>query len=307
MSANRSRRRPALEALEGRLVLSAVANTLHEAHGVVARPREVAQVTTSIAPANLARPKHSTIISLVARPDADSGLKPRIISARGADGSRLPFHHGTPFRAGGHPATAFTKVHLPGPLTTGVTGRDDSTGGFGLTTSLPGDLNGDGRVNLDDLRDFAPADLSHPGDGFYNPAADANHNGFIGMGDAKFLLHNLAPTTPRIPLNVRVSLAPGLYVRGTTYMTSGGITNQKDITIVGKTTPGSAVFADSGLGDYSFTGPFIPTDARGHFSFSAHNKEGLNNYEFLVMDPFGNQKIRALPVFWIPYAQLKIN
>ena len=38
------------------------------------------------------------------------------------------------------------------------------------------------------------------------------------------------------------------------------------MTIVGRTVPGSIVFADSGLGDYSFTGPFVPTDDQGRFS-----------------------------------------
>jgi hypothetical protein len=307
MSAIRSQRRPALESLEGRLVLSAAANTLATVQGVVARPREVSQVVSTIQEANLARPKHSTILALYARPEPGSTLDPRIVSTQGPNGARLPIRHGAPFRAGLHPADAFTKVKQPGSLTTGVTGRDDSTGAYGLSTTLPGDLNGDGKVDLSDMQAFAPAYLTHLGDGFYNPAADANRNGFIGQGDAKLMVRNLAPITPRIPLNVQLALAPGQYVRGTNFMTSGGVTNHKDITIVGKTTPGSAIFADSGLGDYSFTGPFLTTDAHGNFSLAAKNKEGLNNYEFLVIDPFGHQKIRDFPVFWIPFAQGKVN
>ncbi|MEO6810883.1 MAG: dockerin type I domain-containing protein, partial [Isosphaeraceae bacterium] len=284
MSAKRSQRRPALESLEDRLVLSAAANTLSTAHGVVARPREVSQTVSPIQEANLARPKHSTIIALFARPSPGSRLDPKIVSTRGPNGAHLPIRHGAPFRAGMHPAAAFTKVSQPGPLTTGVTGRDGTTGGYGLSTTLPGDINGDGKVDLSDMQAFAPAYLSHIGDGFYNPAADANHNGFIGQGDAKLMVRNLAPITPRIPLNVQVALAPGQYVHNSGFIVSGGITNRKEITIVGKTTPGSAIFVDSGLGDFSFTGPFLTTDARGNFSLQGTNKEGLTNYQFLVID-----------------------
>ena len=44
------------------------------------------------------------------------------------------------------------------------------------------------------------------------------------------------------------------------------------------------------------------TDANGNFSLTETNSQGVNTYNFLVIDPFGRQLIRSYPVFWIPYA-----
>ena len=74
------------------------------------------------------------------------------------------------------------------------------------------------------------------------------------------------------------------------------------MTILGRTTPGSLVFSDSGLGDYTFTGTVLPTDAHGNFSINVQNREGVNNYDFLVIDPYGQQKIQAFPIFWVAFA-----
>ena len=42
----------------------------------------------------------------------------------------------------------------------------------------------------------------------YNPAADANQNGQVGLVDGKLLLRNETPLTPKIPLEVNLALAP---------------------------------------------------------------------------------------------------
>jgi hypothetical protein len=43
-------------------------------------------------------------------------------------------------------------------------------------------------------------------------------------------------------------------------------------------------------------------NAQGFFSIVTANAEGLNNNDFLILDPFGHSLIRDLPIFWIPYA-----
>ena len=73
-------------------------------------------------------------------------------------------------------------------------------------------MNGDGKVDLADLQAFAPTYMSRAGSPNYNPAADFNHNGIINLYDAKALLRNLAPISPRIPLGRRApsrSRGPG--------------------------------------------------------------------------------------------------
>jgi hypothetical protein len=63
-------------------------------------------------------------------------------------------------------------------------------------------------LSLDDLKAFTQANLTTSHDALYNPAADANRNGFIGREDGQFLLRNLRPLTPKIPLKVDLTLAP---------------------------------------------------------------------------------------------------
>src|SRR5207245_4710904 len=117
---------------------------------------------------------------------------------------------------------------------------------------------------------------SRRGDPNYNPAADFNGNGFVGQGDAKLLLRNLAPLTPRIPLSVDLHLAPSDQVHFHASQNSGGQTFKKVVTIVGHTTPGALVFSDSSKSDYTFSGPVAVADARGFFSFKVSNKDGVN-------------------------------
>jgi hypothetical protein len=83
---------------------------------------------------------------------------------------------------------------------------------------------------------------------------------------------------------------------------SGGSTNLKDITIEGHTLPGSIVLEDNSKGYYKWNGGAVATDAHGNFSVKETNTQGANTYNFLIIDPYGQQLIRSYPVFWIPYA-----
>jgi hypothetical protein len=57
-----------------------------------------------------------------------------------------------------------------------------------LTVTIPGDINGDGKVNLQDLVLLANAYKSKPGDANWNPNADIDGNNIVGLTD----LTNLA-------------------------------------------------------------------------------------------------------------------
>jgi parallel beta-helix repeat protein len=58
------------------------------------------------------------------------------------------------------------------------------------TASLPGDLNGDGKVSLPDLVILALAYGSIPGDIKWNPVADIDGNGVVGLTDLVILAKN---------------------------------------------------------------------------------------------------------------------
>jgi hypothetical protein len=303
-SSNRTRYRPELEACEARLALSTtvIANPLAVVNGTVKVPGSTAEVSFPVTPRNLNH-RHSVVIGTTVAPGAGSGLFPAVKHARGPAGQRLPLHQGMPFIPGFHgTAQAYVRTPQPGPLTTGVTGRQGTTGNFQLAATLPGDINGDGQVTIADLQLFAKSYLTTRGDALYNPAADADHNGFVGHGDARLLLRNETPLTPKIPLSIQMGLAPGDEQQGPKSMTSGGVTRKEKVTIIGHTTPGSIVFADSGLGDYTFTGQALVPDTRGLFRIQVTNKEGLNNYNFLAIDPYGQQTIRDFPIFWSSFA-----
>jgi Dockerin type I domain len=306
------RSRFAVELLERRLALSgsAPANVIGTATATVSRPHEVSQTSVQVAPENITPQKHGTIFGLFVLPTSGSPLQPQIVAVRGSTGKALPVENGRPFRFGvSDEAVAFFKDSTAGPVTIEVTGAHQSTGAYQVQTTLAGDVNGDGTVNFADLQAFAPSYSSQQGDRNYNSAADFNQNGIINLYDAKALLHNMAPLTPKLPLATRLTLAPQdqIHYSGPTVL--GAATFQKTVTILGHTTPGSLVIEDNntsrlpgGTQAYKFTGTAVATDANGFFSVTSTNSSGINNNDFLILDPFGQQMIIDFPIFWIPYA-----
>ena len=83
---------------------------------------------------------------------------------------------------------------------------------------------------------------------------------------------------------------------------SGGSTNLKDITIEGHTMPGQhrARGQQQGLLQVGRRRRRDRRQRQLHGQREEH--EGVNTYNFLVIDPFGRQLIRSYPVFWIPFA-----
>jgi hypothetical protein len=306
------RRRFSLEPLEMRLVLSGStpANTIGISTATVSRPHEVSQTSVQVAPENITPQKHGTIFGVFVQPTSGSLLQAQIVAVRGSTGKALPVTYGRPFRSGvSDEAVAFFKDSAAGPVTIGVTGAHGSTGSYQVETTLAGDVNGDGTVNFADLQAFASSYMSQQGEPKYNPAADFNLNGVINLYDAKALLHNMAPLTPNLPLTARLTLAPQDQIHYSGPTNLGGDTFQQVVTILGHTTPGSLVITDNntsrlpgGTQAYKFTGPAYATDANGFFSITTTNTQGLNNNDFLILDPFGHQMIIDFPIFWIPYA-----
>jgi hypothetical protein len=54
------------------------------------------------------------------------------------------------------------------------------------------------------------------------------------------------------------------------------------------------------LGDYEFSGGAAATNAQGFFSVTSKNTQGINNNDFLVVSPFGQQKIQDYPIYYFP-------
>jgi len=298
--------RPRLERLETRLQLSLTppANSIGTNVGDVTAPGAVGETSVAVAPRNLTQGKSSTLLGVFVQPEPGSSLAPRIVAVDQSNGQRLALRQGRPYVPGRDDglAAAFVKVSQPGPLTILVTGQHHSTGTYQTDTTLVGDVNGDGTVSLADLRAFASAYESKPGDSNYNAAADFNLDGIVNHLDAKALMENMPPLTPEVPLQLVMNLLPADQAHYAAPKNSGGSTNLKDITILGHTVPGSIVLEDSSNGFYKWDGGAVATDANGDFSVQETNTTGVNTYNFLIIDPFGQQLIRSYPVFWIPYA-----
>lgn len=294
--------RAGLESLEARELLSGFpVNTLAVADGNVPTPGASAQVSTPVTQFNMSG-RSSTVIGLSISVPAGSTLQPQFVAAYGANGQRLQVQPGAPFVPGVHNSvTLFVTVTSPGAVTTVVTGAPGTSGAFQVAEYLPGDINGDHQVTIADLAAFAPHFLATFGGPQYDPAADANLNGQIGSVDARFIERNMAPLSRKMPLFVSFRLAPGEQVPHPS-TNSGGVAVRQNVTIIGHTVPGALVFSDSADGDYTFTGPILPTNTRGIFTYDVKLTTGINNFDFLVVDQYGQQIIKDFPIFWTAYA-----
>lgn len=153
------------------------------------------------------------------------------------------------------------------------------------------------------LQAFTRAYLSRAGEPRYDPAFDLNHNGQIGQVDGRLLLHALPPVGPNIPLNLTVTLAPEDQAGGSLPKNSGGITHHKNPTVVGHTTPGSLIFIGTGTVDLKLRGPAYVADANGNYAFKMNLTDGINQLDLLAVDPFGHQRLRAFPIYWLDFAR----
>jgi hypothetical protein len=338
------RSRPRPEWLEARIALSLPpgtdtygltppANTIGLSLGNASRPGTPSATTVTISPLNITPGKASTEFAVFVRPYVGSGIVPQIVGVD-ENGKRLPVQYGrsyTPRLAGQstNQSVAFFETGQPGTVTILVEGRGLSTGAYTVETTLPGDVNGDGQVNLADGQAFALAYATKPGEGGgtitssgrgstggggagggtttvqkagYNPAADYNQNGVVNLYDALALERNMTPLRKPGGGWVAINLAPNEQINFAGSKNSGGTTFDEKVNINGYTTPGSIVLVDSKLGDYTFASQALSTDANGFFTVKATNTSGINTFNFKVLDPFGHQYIRSFPVFWIPYA-----
>ena len=311
------RQRPGLESLEARLVMSLAptaptyglnppANTIALSLGNVTRPATPSATTVNIAPRNLTPGKATTQFGVFVQPYGNSRLVPKVVSIT-QNGQELPVQHGRVYnpsqaRLPTDKTVAFFATGSTAPVTIKVEGRGFSSGQYTVETTLIGDINGDGTVNLADAQLFAPTFTAKPRDKNYNAAADYNQSGLINQNDAIALERNMAmPFAPHSPY-MYFTLPPGQLLHSSS-KNSGGLTRHKHITIVGYTIPNSVLLVDSRLGNYRFNSQAIATDSRGFFRINAINTQGLNNYDFKAITPFGQQYIQDYPVVWTTYAE----
>lgn len=132
----------------------------------------------------------------------------------------------------------------------------------------------------------------------YNPEFDLNHNGRVGQNDGRLLLRSLPPLSKKVPISINLRVAPQNRVFGHHPTNSGGVSHSRVTTVLGHTTPGALIFTGNGTVDLKLQGPALVADARGNFSIKLTLTAGINQEDFQAVDAYGQQKLRAFPIFW---------
>lgn len=297
-----SRRRKCVfvpESLEGRVALSGLnpVNTVGVESGAVAAAGNVAGAAVNVGASHFTTGRAATVLTVTVAPLSGSTLEPRIVGVVGANGKPLVMRRLIQASAHYPQSRALAYDYASGPITVLVAGAGHSTGAFNVLVTLPGDVNGSGAVTLSDGSSFSPAYNTHFGNPYYNNAADANLNGYVGIGDGKLLLRNTPLPGPIKPLKLVIGLAPKDQVKQVQGSNSGGQTYHSVVTVVGKTTPGSIVFLDDpNVNNFTFTGLAIPTDAKGNFSYTEKVSQGVTANNMLVIDPYGQKLEHVFPI-----------
>ena len=156
---------------------------------------------------------------------------------------------------------------------------------------------------LSTLHEFTQAYLSRVGQPKYDSAFDLNHNGRIGQDDGRLLLRALPAVAPKMPITLRVVLAPANQARGPLPKNSGGITHDKTPLVLGHTSPGALIFIGKGTTDLKLQGPALVADGNGNFTFKDDLADGINQLDFQAVDRYGQQTLRAFPIYWLDFAR----
>jgi hypothetical protein len=135
----------------------------------------------------------------------------------------------------------------------------------------------------------------------YNPDFDLNHNGRVGQTDGKMLLKSLPPLSRKVPISLNLRIARRDRVNGHHPTNSGGVTHSRVPTVIGHTTPGAIIFTGTGTTDIKLKGPAYVADANGNFSFKIKLDAGINQLDLQAFDPYGQQKLRAFPIYWTTF------
>ncbi len=166
--------------------------------------------------------------------------------------------------------------------TASTTSGTATNGDYLLGYYLPGDADGDGIVNQNDLRAIAAAMGSKAGDARYNFEADANRDGKIDSKDLALAKQNLGVQTkiqPSVTANLDPASDSGTLDRITVY---------QDVIFEGTGTPGATVtYSETGQKAPDLTATIKPD---GTYTLTEHLAEGSNTFKVTSVDGFG-QKI----------------
>jgi hypothetical protein len=287
--------RPAPEALETRSLLTGGAgSTFAVLPGVVAKTGDLTAVKFTIDPKDFHLPAGKMSLGIDVAPDPTSGLTPQIVGVVSSEGRLVPTSRSiydrklsSPQATPGKPTSAvLTTVKLdpakptaPVSYVVDVRGLSGTTGKFLLGFYLPGDANGDGKVDQTDITAIKAAMGAVGGSSKYSFDADANRNGRVSATDLRTAMMNQGVSTDISPV-----VSANLDANGMLDVTQR-TTRNPSATFSGTASPGASVkFTEvNGL-----VKPVSTTvNATGSYSITVPLAVGSNTFQVATADSFG--------------------
>jgi hypothetical protein len=284
------------EALEPRELLTGGAgNTFAIIPGTINTSNGATTVNFTIDPTLFHLPKRAFTLGIDVIPASGSTINPMITGVFGHNDSQIipqTFHsvynpHLTyqQLAAGDGPSSVLTPLQLgkgpnansPITYTVHVSAFNNTSGNFLLGFYLPGDVDGNGTVDKNDLATVKSLQGVTKNSTNYNFEADANRDGRIGKIDTSFTLQNMGVSVSVSPV-VTANVNPA-------QVNSAGLANTNPIQYTGTATPGAMITFANNLGGVAAA--TTKADSSGNYSINAPLGNGVNTFTVTSSDPFG--------------------
>jgi hypothetical protein len=167
----------------------------------------------------------------------------------------------------------------PATYTVNIDGESKSSGNFMVGFYLPGDANGDGKVDQTDLQIVKSELGARAGNPRYNINADVNRDGRIGKIDLAYMLQNQGVSTNITPV-VSADLDPASVSPAGS---RNAITNSAHFT--GTATPGATITYTNSINNGLST--TTTADNLGNYSIIVPLAVGANTFTVTSTDAFG--------------------
>lgn len=298
-SKSQTRRRPLFhieaEVLESRqLMTGGAGDTIALSTGTIAAVNGTTSAPFVIESGHFTAPKGHLVLGVDVVAATGSTLKPQIagisqgnlhIALSGAPRGPQAHVKGTSPTAD-TPHAVLATINLPhkgttfsASFSTKIAATAKTSGGFLLGYYLPGDVNGDGKVDATDLATIKSLIGKTVSDPAYQFDADSNRDGKITMADYTIAKRNLGVSTTITP-DFTANLDPKAQTS-----TGTRVTNQSTVAFTGMAAPGAKI-------SYTETGGKTGTtsaqaDGSGNYSITVPLVPGTNTFKASAFDAFG--------------------
>lgn len=306
-----------MDALEDRRVMSAgMGSTFAIVPGTLEEAGKTSTVEIRLDPNHFSGGRGGRmVVGIDVAADPGSTAKPSVVGIRGANGRPAAMIQRSLYSQAvvksaqlGSPVssavTAVLRVPKAGqePITykIDVRGQSEATGNYLVGFYLPGDVNGDGAVDKNDIQLIGSKLGRTTSDDGYAFDADANRDGQINVMDLRIASQNLGARTTISPV-VNVNLDPA-----TDGPMQSRITNHRVVRFNGSTSPDARVTFTELNG--RSPGAATTSDGEGNYVIDVELGDGPNNFQVTTADSFGQTISGQIsPVTWMANPPTVVN